>query len=390
MSSSPLSKEEHLVSSSSSTSASVPVSPKNEDVKQQLPSKQPTRKEQKQKLESQIENPFAKKEEAEGEEGNTFCAKQLIAIAAIGFFTAGVIQVSAHDASVVDFFYERTLNETVNVSNPSRKSPNRIITINKPYYDDVSTSIFFDGYLCTDGSCIDLHDDQWACEHMVDEIARTRVLSLACGVLMLLACLFTAFALIVRGLARLFNFVAHKTFRKKIFIDFSNTTQQQTLCFRVLKRVQDVLLIVGLMMMFALSGFAIFIIFACINLVEEPMCPGMMHTPYNRSLKSMENFSYGRALHLVIGSCAISLVLNGLFLLWIVTFVCSKICCAPAGKNKKGFCDDDDADDDELDDEEFYEQELDRYRKQQEENMKQMKEIQIHEQLSPSAGREEM
>lgn len=381
------------------------------------------------------------------------CAKGLIIFAAVGYFSAGLVQVSAHNNALVDYFYDRTKieyrTETFPNSSATKLIPDGV------YYADRTTTLFFDGWICSDGRCIRFEDDVWVCDNMIREIRQARALSLTCGALMLTACFFTSFSLLARGLGRAMYYVLKKccssfasrssnagggkpyyynqqttkpktkgkktknnnktknktnnnnnnkstrakteqetvarasaintittksvvgvagatdvaevvvvvdaaaaTARdhrggddddKDVYFDDdysnlpdassrshpqTNDTQSAPLCCcfsqscrRFGYHLQNAFLFLGLTLMVVVFGLSIDVIYECFQLFTEPLCPNAGVNPYNVSLASAPSFSLGRALHLVIGSCLLTIVINALFAVWLAVFVCRNICC---------------------------------------------------------------
>ena len=119
--------------------------------------------------------------------------------------------------------------------------------------------------------------------------------------------------------------------------------------------------------MVGLACFSIDVIVEVLDLVDKPLCPnhiinGSMFSPYNVSLNSLSSFSFGRALHLTLGSAVMCLSIVGLFVFWFVSLVCSKggccrfsrsgmligcCCCCRLGK-RDGNSDEDEDDYDDL------------------------------------------
>jgi len=393
-------------------------------------------------------------------------AKALIILSAIGFFTSGVLMLSAHNAAIVDYFYDEAFPEYVlpgrNGSHQrlvigtttAEPTPSTTITnsssnntsddgtnssTNAPiygwYYRDSTTTIFFDAVICKNGHCHDLSTDIYVCPTMIKEIGQARDRSFYAGLLMLVGSGFTALALFARGFTNLINFLAHKTCKVCCSRSFHNeayhlgnsssekdnhndddntrTTNEETRgsgvdkethaatspenqktkpmslkqrkllkkaaeleyvccapdseCAAIGKKVHDIFLILGVLLMVGLACFSIDVIVEVLDLVDKPLCPnhivnGSVFSPYNVSLNSLSSFSFGRALHLTLGSAVMCLSIVGLFVLWFVSLVCSKggccrfsrsgkligcCCCCRLGK-RDGNSDDDEDDYDDL------------------------------------------
>jgi hypothetical protein len=157
---------------------------------------------------------------------NTFSftvAKTLIALAAVGLFVSGWMQISAHNNSLVVYFHDKTLTKykteyffsntttTNNSDNATNSQNNYYETSQVPdglYYDDTTTTIFLDGWICYSGNCSNLDDNIWSCDTMRREIRQTRNLSIACGSLMIVSSFLMFLSLLSRGIgAMIFGFL---------------------------------------------------------------------------------------------------------------------------------------------------------------------------------------
>ena len=211
-----------------------------------------------------------------------YVAKTVVLLAGLALLIGGACLVSGHDASVVDYDY-----------------------------GDSTTTIFFDGLVCTDGRCRTLESDPWVCSHMLQVFRTTRVASVTCGGTMCAVCLLF--------IGSLFSRVLSRSCRR-----CARCIGDDSACVVAVRRARDscsrLLPILGFVVMVALLGLAIAVIKLNLRVVYEPMCDSY---PYNASLSESAQFSFGRGMHLNLGGAISLCVVEGSLVLW----ACGYLCC---------------------------------------------------------------